>query len=61
MVSGPVGTTDGMFCSVLGAELANAQSADSSSCDFLEGFLRFVKLHRAHARGAQRAGRETES
>ena len=61
MVSGTVGSTDGVVCGVLGTESAHAQGADPRTWDFLECFLRLVKLHRAQARRAQRAGRDTES
>ena len=60
MVSGTVGSTDGVVCGVLGTESAHAQGADPRTWDFLECFLRLVKLHRAQARRAQRAGRDTE-
>ena len=57
MVSGTVGSTDGVVCGVLGTESAHAHGADPRTWDFLECFLRLVKLHRAQARRAQRAGR----
>ena len=61
MVSGAVGTTDGMVCGILGLESADAQGAAPRTSDILECFLRLVKLHCAQARRAQRAGRETDS
>ena len=47
---GTVGTTDGMLCGSLGIESVDAPR----TCDFLECFLRLVKLHRVQARRAQR-------
>ena len=50
-----------MVCGIPGTESADAQGADPRTGDFLDRIVRLVKLHRAQARGAQRAGRDTES
>ena len=50
-----------MVCGILGTESADAQGADPRTGDFLDRTVRLVKLHRAQARGEQRAGRDTES
>ena len=55
VVSGTVGTTDGMVCGILGTEAVDAHGADPRTGDFLECFSRLVKLH-----GAQ-AGRDADS
>ena len=46
-----------MVCGILGTESADAQGADPRTGDFLDRVVGLVKLHRAQARGAQRAGR----
>ena len=39
VVSGTVGTTDGMVCGVLGTESTDAQGADPRTWDFVECFF----------------------
>ena len=48
-----------MVCGILGTESADAQGADPRTGDFLDRIVRLVKLRRAQAWGAQRAGRDT--
>ena len=50
-----------MVCGILGTESADAQGADPRTGDVLDRIVRLMKLHRAQARGPQRAGRDTES
>ena len=54
VVSGTVGATDGLMCSILGAESAGAQGADPRTSDFLDRFVRVMKLHCASRKGNRR-------